>query len=83
MPKIPDKVYDVLKWIALLVLPAIAVFYDKVGTIWNWSYVQEITGTIYQIDTLLGALIGLSTLEYNKEKQKKLEEVKKLNGQEE
>ena len=44
---------------------------------------QEITSTIYQVDALLGALIGISTLEYNKEKQKKLEEVKKLNGQEE
>lgn len=66
--KIPDKVYDVLKWIALIALPALATFYSIVGKVWGWPYIGEVTTTITALGTLIGALIGLSTLSYNKDK---------------
>jgi hypothetical protein len=66
--KIPDKVYDVLKWTALIALPALATFYSIVGKVWGWPYIGEVTTTITALGTLIGALIGLSTLSYNKDK---------------
>lgn len=67
--KLPDKVYDVLKWVALIVLPAVAVFYGAVGPVWNWFEPEKIVFTLTAVDTFLGALIGVSTAEYNKQKQ--------------
>lgn len=72
--KLNDKVYDVLKWIALIFLPAFAVFYGAVGPVWNWFEPDKIVYTLTALDTFLGALIGVSTIEYNK--QSKQEEEK-------
>lgn len=63
---LPDKVYNVLKWIALIVLPALATFYAVIAGIWNLPYAEQIPATITAIDALLGALLGLSTHAYNK-----------------
>lgn len=64
--KLPNKVYDVLKWIALVCLPAITVFYVACAGIWGWPYADEIAKTSAAVCTLIGALIGISTAEYNK-----------------
>lgn len=65
---IPDsKTYDILKWIALVVLPAIGSLYFGLATIWGFPYGEEIVGTITLIDTFLGALLGVSTSNYNKQ----------------
>lgn len=61
-----NKVYDVLKWVALIVLPAIATLYFAVAQIWGLSYGEEVVGTITAIDTFLGALLGVSNATYNK-----------------
>lgn len=66
--KIPNKVYDVLKWIALIVLPACATLYAAIAKIWGIPYELEIPATIMAVDTFIGALIGVSTYSYNKEK---------------
>ena len=66
--KLPDKVYDVLKWIALIFLPALAVLYGALAPTWNWPYPEQIVYTITAIDTFLGALIGVSTITYTKAK---------------
>lgn len=63
---LPDKIYNVLKWIALIVLPALATFYAVIAGIWNLPYAEQIPATITAIDALLGALLGLSTHAYNK-----------------
>lgn len=73
-----NKMYDVLKWIALLLLPALATFYLAIASIWNLPYGEQISGTLMAVDTFLGAILKLSSDEYNK----KLNEVKKMNGQE-
>lgn len=65
----PDKVYNVLKWICMVVLPAIATLWFTLGKIWGFPYLAEIEGTIVAIDTFLGCLIGVSTISYNNKKR--------------
>lgn len=64
--KISNSVYDVLKYIAQIVLPALATLYFALSKIWGLPYGEEIVGTISAIDVFLGALLGLSTMNYNK-----------------
>lgn len=61
-----DKVYDVLKWIALYLLPAIGTLYFALAGIWNFPFGEEVVGTITAVDTFLGVLLGISTANYNK-----------------
>lgn len=61
-----DKTYNILKWIALIVLPGLGTLYFALAGIWGLPYGEEIVGTITAIDTFLGALLGVSTAKYNK-----------------
>lgn len=61
-----NKAYDVLKFIAQIVLPACATLYFALATIWHLPYAEEIVGTITAVDAFLGALLGISTFAYNK-----------------
>jgi len=67
---INDKVYDVLKWIQRLLLPAIATLYLALGSIWKdilyLPYPEQVAATITAIDTFLGVILGISTANYNK-----------------
>ena len=62
-----NKVYDILKWVALIVLPAIATLYTTLAGIWGFPYGEEIPATITAADLFLGALLGVSSVKYNKE----------------
>lgn len=62
-----NKTYDVLKYIAQIVLPAIGTLYFALASIWGLPYGEQIVGTITAIDAFLGALLGISTMKYNKE----------------
>lgn len=64
--KMSDKTYNVLKSIAQYVLPAIGTLYFGLARIWGLPYAEEIVGTIVEIDTFLGALLGLASLSYKK-----------------
>ena len=64
---ISNKTYDFLKWIALIVLPALAIFWVAIASTWGLPYIQEIQTTIIAIDTFLGAILGISSNRYNKE----------------
>ena len=66
--KLPDKVYDILKWITMIVLPALATAYVGLAAIWGWPFADEVAKTTAVICTLLGALLGISTAQYNKDK---------------
>lgn len=70
--KIPDKVYDILKWIALICIPAIVIFLSVVlGVLEVDPKTTNIVVTIIAaIGTLIGSLIGVSTATYNKDKDK-------------
>ena len=67
--KLNSKTYDILKFIAQLVLPAVGALYFALAGIWNFPYGEEIVGTITAVDTFLGALLGLSSATYNKEEK--------------
>ena len=60
-----DKVYNVLKWICVICLPAISTCYFALAGIWGFPYGEQIVGTISAVTTLLGVLIGISTAQYN------------------
>ena len=59
-----NKTYDVLKYIAQIVLPALGTFYFAIAQIWGLPFGEEIVGTIAAVDTLLGALLKLSSDKY-------------------
>lgn len=61
-----NKTYDILKFIAQIVLPALATLYFTLATIWALPYGAEVEGTIIAVDTFLGVLLGISTNQYNK-----------------
>lgn len=62
-----NKFYDALKWIALIFIPAFAVFYGAVGQVWGWYEPDKVVYTLTAIDTFLGGLLGISTIQYNKD----------------
>lgn len=65
-----NKVYDILKWIAQILLPALGTLYFALAGIWNFPYAEAIVGTITAIDTFLGIILGISTIQYNKKEVK-------------
>lgn len=62
-----NKVYDVLKWIVLIALPAISALYAALSQVWGWGYIEQVTITIGAIELFLGSLIGISSSNYKKE----------------
>lgn len=65
--KLSNKAYDILKYITMIVLPAIGTLYSALAVIWGFPYGEEIVGTILAVDTFLGALLGISSAQYKKE----------------
>lgn len=61
-----NKIYDILKFVAQIVLPALATFYVTIANIWNLPFGEQISGTIMAIDTLLGAVLMISSSNYKK-----------------
>jgi uncharacterized membrane protein len=61
-----NKVYDILKWVALIVLPAIAVLYGTLAGIWGFPYSEQIPDTITAVDLFLGVVLGVSNATYHK-----------------
>ena len=64
--RLSNKVYDILKWIAMYLLPALGTLYFALASIWGLPYGEQIVGTITAIDTFLGVILGISTSQYNK-----------------
>lgn len=61
-----NKVYDVLKWIAQLLLPALATLYFAIASIWGLPYGEQVVGTITAVDAFLGVVLGISSYNYGK-----------------
>ena len=66
--KINDRVYDCLKWIVMIVLPALSTAYVGLAAVWGWPLADEVAKSCSVVCVLLGALLGISTAEYNKQK---------------
>ena len=67
--KFDSKTYDILKYVALIALPAIQVFWLTIGKIWDIAYTVEIGATIGAVALLLGTLLGVSTKNWLAEKE--------------
>lgn len=66
--RLPSSVYDVLKWFVMIVLPALSTAYVGLAAVWGWPLADEVAKSCSVICVLLGALLGISTAEYNKQK---------------
>jgi hypothetical protein len=64
--QISNKTYDILKWVAQLLLPALATFVMSLGNIWGIPYSEQISLTLVALDTALGVVLGISTSNYKK-----------------
>ena len=64
--KLSNKTYDILKWIALVALPALTTFYGVVGATLNIPYTQEVLTIAVAFDTMLGTMLDISNSKYNK-----------------
>lgn len=73
--KFNDKVYDVLKWICLIFLPAVQVLYLALDNIFGFGNSVAVVGVIAAIETFIGSLIGISSAYYYDEEEKKNEEI--------
>ena len=65
--KMSNKTYDVLKWIAMYLLPAIGTLYFALAGIWSFPYGEQVVGTVTAVDTFLGVILGISTAQSKKE----------------
>lgn len=64
--KFSNKTYDFLKWVAQYLLPAAGTLYFALAGIWGFPYGEQVVGTITAVDTFLGVILGISTIQYNK-----------------
>lgn len=69
--KLKNETYDILKWIAMYLLPAIGTLYFALASVWGLPYGEQIVGTVTAIDTFLGVILGISTANYNKDNKVK------------
>ena len=64
--KMSNNAYDLLKWIAMIFLPAVGTLYFALASIWGLPFGEQIVGTITAFDTFLGVVLGISTYQYRK-----------------
>lgn len=66
---LPSRLYDWLKWVCVILLPACATLIFSLGQIFEWGWAGIVVGVIEAVDFFIGALIGVSTAQYNKNKE--------------
>lgn len=64
-----NKLYDILKWIAIILLPALGTLYFALAGIWGFPYAEQVVGTLSAVETFLGVILGISTIQYNKSEE--------------
>ena len=67
-----NKVYDILKWISVIVVPALVLLINTLGNIWGWQFTTEISATVSAIGVFIGALIQISSYRYERNKTDKI-----------
>ena len=60
-----NRTYDILKFITQIVIPALGTLYFALSAIWGLPYGEQIVGTLVAIDTFMGAVLGISSAQYN------------------
>lgn len=66
--KLPDKIYNVMKWLVMICIPALTTAYVGLDAVFGWGYGETVAKVSAILCTLLGALIGISTADYYKDK---------------
>lgn len=61
-----NKLFDALKWLTLVGIPALTTAYVGLSAIWGWPYADQVAKTSAVVCVLLGSLLGISTIQYNK-----------------
>lgn len=70
--KLPNKVYDILKWVTMVGLPATTTLWLTLGSIWSWGdFVEPVGATLGAVTVFLGALLGISSIQYAKSREVK------------
>lgn len=64
-PALSNAVYDKLKWVALVGLPALGALYFALAPLWHLPKAEEVVGTVVAVDTFLGLCLGVATRNYN------------------
>lgn len=64
--KLSNKLYDIMKWVVVIVLPALGTLYTALSQVWALPFASEIPATVLAIDTFLGAILCISSVTYNK-----------------
>lgn len=67
--KMSNNVYDVLKWVAQYLLPAVGALYFALAGIWGFPYGEQVVGTCAALDTFLGVVLGISSANYKNLRQ--------------
>lgn len=67
-----NRMYDILKYICQIVIPAIGTLYFALAQIWGFPYAEQVVGTLTAIDTFMGVLLGISSARYNNENNNRL-----------
>ena len=66
MNMLSNKLFDALKWLTLVGIPALTTAYVGLSSIWGWPYADQVAKTSAVVCVLLGSLLGISTIQYNK-----------------
>lgn len=65
-----NRTYDILKWVAMVLLPAVGTLYFALAQVWGFDYGPQVVGSVVALDTFLGAILQISTKSYNKSDSK-------------
>ena len=68
--KIPDKLYDILKWVTMIVITGLGTLYSALDSIWGFPLGEQVVSTCAAVTTFLGVLLGISNINYKKNIQK-------------
>lgn len=72
--RLPDKVYDGLKWLCILGIPALTSLYSRLAEIWGWPFAEQVPQTLSAIGLAIGTVIGVSAANYNRKNETEKEE---------
>lgn len=75
-----NRTFDVLKWVNMVCIPAVAAAYSQLAALFGWPYGSEVAETAVILSTLLGALLGISNYQYYQQYQKPDDSVYTLDG---
>lgn len=66
--KLPQKLYEILRWVTWIVLPAIATLISALNAAWNWGLpIDAILSTFAAVETFIGVVLGIAKYTNDKE----------------